>query len=452
MSEAGPQADPISRISRPRRASGAGPDPMGTRPTIVAGALIIVAFFGGFGAWATLAPLESAAIALGKVGVDTRRKTVQHLEGGIVGEILVTEGTVVAAGDPLVRLEETQARATRELLEGKRLASLALEARLLAERDGHQRIAFPDPLRARAADPEVAKVIAGQTSIFESRRQALDNQTRILGRQIAQLREEIQGLEGEIAAQTTQLDLIHEETAALETLFEKGFARKPQLLELKREAAEIEGARAQNRSQIARSKQSIAEAELRIQNAHTERHTQVVEELRDVQAELDDLAERIRAADDVLTRTVIAAPVSGTVVDLQVVTRGGVIAPGEPLMDIVPSGDKLVIEAHIQPTDVDVVHPGLTAQVRLTAFNQRTTPVLEGLVERVSADSMVDERSGEPFYLARVALTDGQDGLDELKLYPGMPVEVMVVTGSRTVVEYMLKPIRDSLNRALRED
>lgn len=449
-------SDPAGQMARPMSPalspSVGGLRNMGIRKTLISGALIVTAFFGGFGAWAVLAPLDSAAIAAGQVGIDTRRKTIQHLEGGIVGAILVREGDAVERGQALIELDDTRARASRKLLDGQWGAAKAMEARLIAERDGFADVAFPDALAQRSSEIDVSRILEGQLNIFTARKDAVTSQTRILGQQVAQMREEIEGLGAEITAQTTQLNLIAEERDAVQALLKKGFARKPRLLALQREAAEIEGRRAQNRAAIARAKQSIGETKLRIQDIHTARHSEVVEELREVQAQLVDLAERINAAADVLKRTVVYAPVSGVVVNLQVATQGGVIGPGEPLMDIVPSNDKLVIEARVKTTDIDIVHPGLPAQVRLTSFNQRTTPVLEGIVERVSADSMVDERTGEAYYLTRINLTEDSRLPDSLILQPGMPAEVMIVTGNRTLVEYMVKPIRESLSRAFREE
>ena len=420
---------------------------------VVAGLLIIALFFGALGSWAALAPLESAAIAPGVVIVDTKRKTVQHLEGGIVGEILVQEGDTVSAGQVIIRLDETQPRAMLELLKGRYRAASALQARLMAERDGRERIDFPDWLLAESDDPKVAEVIDGQVNIFVARRKALAGQVAIIEQRIAQFAEEIKGLKGQIVAEDTQLRLISDEISVVRDLLAKGLARRPRLLALQRREAEIEGSRSQNEALIARVKQNIAEARLHISELQTTLINEVVKELRDVQSEQFDLTERMRAAEDVLHRTEIRAPIAGTIVALQVHTPGGVIASGEPLLDIVPSEDRLVIEARVDPKDIDVVHPGLPAQIRLTAFPLRTTPMLDGRVAYVSADRLVDKRTGQPYYVARVLFDESQEEvLDDLVLYPGMPAEVMIVTGSGTALDYILKPITTSLNRALREN
>ena len=281
-----------------------------------AGLAIVGLFLAGFLGWAASAPLESAAIAPGVVSVDGYRKTVQHLEGGIVGEILVREGERVAAGQVVVRLDDTTPKASLELLRGRWLVAGALEARLVAERDGLTQVRFPERLRGRRDDAKARQVLTGQTNIFEARRQALASQTAILKQRVAEYGEEIVGIEGQIRAETVQLELIREELADVRTLYDKGFARKPKLLQLQRRAAEIEGSRNLHRAQIARARQSIAEARMRAADLKTSRLKQVVEDLRKAQAELYDLNERLRAARDVLARTEVRAPLAGTVVDL----------------------------------------------------------------------------------------------------------------------------------------
>ena len=432
------------------RAPASGPQGMGVGPTIAFGVVVVALFFGGFGVWAAFAPLESAAIASGTLSVNSKRKTVQHLEGGIVADILVEEGDVVAAGQTLVVLDDMQARTSFSLIEAQYHSTAALEARLRAERDGLDAIRWPERLRRVMGEDD--DVLATQERIFEARARSLDNRTAIYTRQIAQMHEEVVGLAEEIKAQDQQLALLEEELEGLRGLVEKGYESKPRLLALKRRRAEVAGGRARNRARIARVEQSIGETHLKITELDNARLNEVVEDLRENEARMSDLREHLSAARHVLSRTHVTAPVSGTLVDLRVFTRGGVVGPGEPLMDIVPAGDELVIEAKVDPRDIDVVYPGLPAQVRLTAFSQLTTPLLEATVLQVSADSLIDERTGAPFYAARVALDPQQPELDRLPLQPGMPAEVMIVTGKRTPLDYLLKPIVTSFGRALREE
>ena len=422
---------------------------MGIARTIVFGVVVVALFVGGFGVWAALAPLESAAIARGALSVDSKRKTVQHLEGGIVADILVEEGEEVVAGQDLVALDDTLARTSFSLIEAQYHSTAALQARLQAERDGLEHIQWPEWLREAVSGEEI---FSTQERIFLARAQSLENHTAIYEHRIAQMHEEVAGLKEEIKAQNVQIDLLEEEVQGISSLVEQGYEGKTRLLALKRRQAEVAGARARNRAQIARVEQRIGETRLNITELANARLNEVVEELRDAETRLSDLRERLSAARHVLTRTHVPAPVSGTVVNLQVFTRGGVVRPGQPLMEIVPAGDELVIEAQVEPTDIDVVYEGLPAQVRLTAFSHLTTPILTGTVVQVSADSLFDERTGAPYYVARVTLDPDQPGLEGLKLQPGMPAEVLIVTGTRTPIDYLLKPIVTSFGRALREE
>ena len=426
---------------------------VGLAKPVLAGIAIIGLFLGGFGGWAALAPLESAAIAQGVVSVDSNRKTVQHLEGGIIKEILVRDGDVVTEGQLLIRLDDTQPRAALDLLLGRRYAAAALEARLNAERDHRDAVSFPEWLQALDHDAAVDQALEGERRIFAARRDTMAGQVAVLNQRIAEFGEEIKGIEGEIVADDTQHDLILEEIAAVDALLKKGLERKPRLLALQRRAAEIEGERGTSRARIARVNQSIGEARLRISELAIARINEVVEQLREVQATLFDIAERINAARDVLGRTEIRATQAGTVVDLKVHTRGGVIAPGEALLDIVPGEDLLIIEARIDPKDIDVVRAGIDAQVRFTAFNQRHRAPAAARLTSISADLLTDEASGQSYYLARVELVveDAAAAAELAALHPGMQAEVMIVTGARSALDYLLEPLMLSLNRAFRE-
>jgi len=423
------------------------------RRPIQIGVLVIFLFFVVLGGWSALANISSAAIALGEVSVVSNRQTIQHLEGGIVDEIHVEEGSRVEPGQVLIRLSTTQAQANLDQLQARYLAVAAREVRLLAERDLRTEISFPDWLLSQQDDPEVLAVISGERNIFAAREESLNSHRSILRQRIAQYEEEIEGLTGEIEATESQLALFAEEISSMEDLIEQGFLSNQRFLELRREEANTRGEQNRNVALVARARQSIAEQELQILELDSQRSNEVAAELRDVQTLSFELQEQINAARDVLARTDIVAPMAGTVVNLRVHTRGGVIASRERLLDIVPSDDQLVINARVLPRDIDVVREGLEAQVRLLAFNQRDTVPLSGRVSLVSADRFLDERTGLTYYLTRVELTeDAFTNQEALEIYPGMQAEVMIVTGNRTALDYLMEPLTRSVRRAFRED
>jgi len=445
---AGPAAQAMSAMApSPERS-----DELGTRKVVLIGTVIILIFFGLFGGWVVFAPLDSAAIASGTVSVENNRKTVQHLEGGIVKQILVRDGDRVKAGQTLIRMEDVQPLAQLQLIRGQRNALLALAARLRAEQDGNTELTFPDELNAQSDDSRVQESIIGQLNIFEARRNAIEGQRQILEHRVAQFREEIIGLQAQIRSANQQLELIEDELKDLKFLFDKRLTPKSRLLALQRRRTEIQGERGQNLAAIARAKQNIAEVEISIFQLRTEQVSEVVSEYREVETELLGLQERLEAAEDVQRRTYVNSPTDGVVVDMQIHSTGTVIQPGERLLDVVPGNEKLVIKARVKPTDIDIVHAGLPAQVRLVVLNQRVTLTVEGTVSWVSADRLMDERSGEYFFTARIDLDDSNDPhLKGLTLLPGMPVEVLIRTGERTLLQYLVSPIRESLMRSLRE-
>jgi HlyD family type I secretion membrane fusion protein len=417
------------------------------------GAIIIVLFFGVLGGWATFSQLASAAIAPGELGFSTDRKTIQHLEGGIVAEIRVKDGDVVNSGDILIRLDRTQPQAIYDQVKARYYAILATEARLRAERDGEETITFP----ALLDDPDFAEqakdIKYSESRLFDTRRQTLSHQQGIIRQGIKQLEEEIQGLEQEIRSQDQQIDLLNEEIVGMQSLFERKMVSKQRLLALQRETAELEGERSRNRAAIARARQSISEEELRLIELETDREGEILAQLREIQGDILELNERLGAAKDVLARTDIIASSHGTIVGLTVSTVGGVIGSRQALMDIVPLDETLLVRATLDPKDIDVVRAGQKAFVILTAFNQRNRLPLEGTVASVSADSLTDEQTGARYYLARVDLPPiGDASYQDIEVYPGMQAEVMIQVGARTPLNYLLQPIWDSMNRALRED
>jgi HlyD family secretion protein len=438
-------------------ASWAGPEDVPLRPRIgaplAAGAFLLIAFFAGFGGWAALAPLSSATVAEGVIRVETHRKTVQHLEGGIVREILVNEGDKVTAGQVLMRLDKTQSGTTVSVLQDQQDALLALQARLEAERDGLDAIQFPPELSARQSDPKVATVVGGQQKIFDTRRQSLRAQLGILSQRVEQLGSEIAGHKAQLVSANEQIQLTQEEIATVTDLLNRGLERKPRLLALQRQQSYLEGSRGEQLGAIAKAQQEIGEAKLQSADLLDKRSSEIALELRDTQSRLLENRQKLGAAVDVDNRMEVVAPVSGQVVDLKVHTLGGVVRPGDALLDIVPQSDELVVEARVRPVDIDAVHAGQSAQVALTAYKQRTTPRLDGRLATVSADALIDESRHISYYSAEIHIDSSELAkLNGVQLYPGMPAEVMIVTGERTLLQYFIQPVIDSFHRAFREE
>jgi HlyD family type I secretion membrane fusion protein len=417
------------------------------------GNAVFLAFFGIFGGWAVAAPLATAALALGEVVVESHRKTIQHLEGGIVETILVTEGAWVEAGQILIRLETTQAEAALRQFAGELDAQRALATRLAAERDGVSAVAFPADLRVRAkADPQVATILAGQARIFATRRAMLENQRDVLRQRIGQLRAQIDGNRLQLAALGRQRALIQTETEGAELLMRQGLMPHTRVLALRREAASLDGRSGELTSAVAAKEQAIGETDLSILSLDSARADEVARELREVESRVAELEQKVRANRDILARQDIVAPVAGRVVDLKVFTAGGIIAPAQNLMDIVPARDALWVTARVSPGDIDMVRPGQAAQVMLTAFNQRLLPPLPGRLVTISADRLVDETTGQAYFTARIDLdAEAIAHLDGIELVPGMPVQAQIVTGRQTLFAYLLAPLRASLSRAMKE-
>jgi HlyD family type I secretion membrane fusion protein len=422
------------------------------RGPVLAGAATVLIAVGGFGGWAATAPLASAVVAPAEVVSSAHRKTVQHLEGGIVAAIPVADGDVVAAGDVLLRLDDTRARAEAARLAGARIEALARRARLEADRDGADRVAFPPELLGRAAGPGGRAAMDGQSDLFRARRALLAEEAAILRRRIARSREEIAALEERERAELRRLELVGEEIEGVRRLVERGLERRPRLLGLQRTAAGIGSERAGMLGRIAEVRQSIAGTELEIARLAAARAEQAAAGLEETGAELRDLEERLVAARERLERTVVRAPQDGVVVGLRVHTVGGVVAPGEPILDLSPRRGGLVVDARVRPEDVDAVAPGMPARVRVTAYSQRTAPALEGRVAVVSADRLADEATGAPYYRARIELDPASLGAaPEVGLLPGMPAEAVVVSGGRTLLDYLVAPIAEAVGRGMLE-
>lgn len=416
---------------------------------IFIGTLAILLGLGGGGYWAATAPLDSAAVAPGVVVAAGQNKVVQHLEGGIIEAILVSEGETVAVGQVLVRMSKTAAQATHRSLLLQADEFRAVEARLLAERDGRAEIEFPGDLMKRESAAEVARIIDGQRNEFNARRESLGSEVSIQEARILALREEIAGLEIQRESTKGQLTLIKEELADSKKLLDQGLMQKPRVLALERNATELSGNQGELTATIAKAQQNILATQAQISAVKKDWLEKLIAQLRDVQFKIADTGERLSAASDVAQRTDIRSPVAGIVIKLNVNTLGGVVRPGDVLLELLPTGAGLLIEARVKPEDIDIVFPGRMAQLRFPALRQRTTPTFEGQVEFVSADRLVDRETQNAYYLARIRMNAGD--ISGLKLYPGMPVEVFVAAGERTALEYLVGPLSDVIAHSWRE-
>ncbi len=422
------------------------------RGPIVFGLSIVGAAALAFALWASFAKLSAAAIASGVVTVDSNRKAVQHLEGGIVKSILVSEGSRVKKGDVLVSLDDTRTLASVDLVQGQYRSALARVASLTAELNDLDAPRYPSELMKDKNNSSVQEIIESQNNLFFSRKASLQGQVDVLFQQVKQFEEETNGLEAQKEAESQQLGFIKEEIVGVRELYEKGLERKPRLLALQRAQSEIEGRIGQFRAQIARISQSVLQNELAIQDIINRFKAESAGQLREAETQVADLGERLRASSNQQERTDIIAPRSGIVVNLKVHTLGGVIQPGATVLEIVPLDDTLIVEARVNPRDIDEVHAGMKAQVILTAYNSRRTPYLSATVNQVSADILRDDVTGISYYAARVEVDLAKlKDFPDIALYPGMPVEVMVETGKRTPFDYLLAPLKSTLRKGARE-
>jgi epimerase transport system membrane fusion protein len=418
----------------------------------IAGWCIIAVFFGGFGIWAATAPLNGAVVAPAVVKVQGNRKSVQHLDGGIVRELRVKEGDKVAAGDVLIVLEDTQARAEYEILSQELVVQRATEVRLLTELDHGSELVMPEDLKSRRNDPYVKSIWNGQVRQFESRRAALEGQRSVIQERINQLQAQIAGVESQIRAFNEQHESVKKESDSIAPLVEHGLVAKPRILQLERTAFGLEGQLGDMKANIGKFRQAIAEQTQQIAQLDGDRMTEVTKELRDTQAKLLELSSKRMNAQAVLSRMEIRSPYTGHVVGLNVFSVGGVINRGEKILDIVPEQDALTVEAQVAVEDISDVHPNMRAEVHLTAYKQRTTPVVHGDVVRVSADRLTDSKSDKPYYVVAVRVDESDLAkLPHIHLYPGMPAIVMVPTAERTALEYLIGPLKMSFNQAFRE-
>lgn len=419
------------------------------------GIVIVLIAFGGFGTWAVLANLSVTVVASGTVSVESFKKTVQHFEGGIVSRIDVDDGDRVEQGQTLMVLDNTQSQSQLEIAQAKAFTAGAQKARLIAEQQGKETLTFPSSLVEQAAgNAEREQTLAVQRSLFVSRRSSQEGELGALAAQSQQFREQIKGLEQSIAINVERITSLNAEADDYRSLFRAGLGNNQRIRELERQVMQYRADSAESKAQIAQLRSRISENTLRAQVQRQNYHKDVNEQLRAAQSQLESSREKAQALNERVQRTTITAPVAGTVVGLTTHTIGAVIEPGKPVMHIVPSSDGFMIEARIPAQEVDNVYPGAHANIRFSAFNQRRVPVMDGVVRHVSADSFEDESTGVNYYKARVDVSpDDREAMgDDLQLLSGMPAEVMIETGKKTLAEYLLQPVTDMLRRALRQD
>jgi HlyD family type I secretion membrane fusion protein len=433
MSGAHAETDELTRIAR------------GGVAVLVVGVL-------GLGAWLVLAPLSGAVIAPGFVKVDMNRKLVQHQEGGIVKQVLVRDGEQVRQGQILVVIDDVRLDATLDLLRTQHDGERAKAARLEAERAFLPQVAFPQELAARRSEPKVAELLQREAALFRARREALDSQVAVLRKQILHTVDEAQALAGQIAAEERALKSQKEELAVNQALLKQGFVQKTRLMSLERAVADYEARWEEHRAELAKTRQRASELELRVLAQRNSYVQSAADELKEASTRLFDLEERLRPSKDASDRQRIAAPIAGEVVGMRVFSPGSVVGPREVLMEIVPEDKTLVVEARIRPEDINHVRAGYPAEVRLTAYQTRTTPLVAGNVNYVSADRMVDPQSGAPYYVVNVDISAGAlVDAGNLRMQAGMPAEVYIRTDSRTAFDYMLAPVTSYLRRGMRE-
>ncbi|WP_371871810.1 HlyD family type I secretion periplasmic adaptor subunit [Pontibacterium sinense] len=419
-------------------------------PTRMIGLIIVFLTFGVFGGWSMIAPIDSAALAPGVLTVKGYKKTVQHLEGGIIQQLYVKDGDKVEAGAPLILLDDTQLQAEHQILKGQLFVLLAQESRLLAERDELESITFPDELLSD--DKRATEAKEQEAEQFLVRKISRDGEVEVLQQRIVQLNSQSEGLNALIASKKALIASYDEEISDNIDLLSQGFVDKKRLRDLQRLREGLAGEVAEHKAAIAGITIQSGEAKLKILQQKKDFRAEVVEQLSQAQAKAFDVQERVSAITDRIKRSTIMAPVSGVVLGLGFHTLGGVIAPGNKILEIVPEKNDLIIEAKVAPADIDRVTLGLDADVRFSVFKSSITPVVQGRVTTLSADRIVGE-DGAPYYLAHLELTDSSsDALKGFQLLPGMPAEVLINTGDRTLFEYLVQPATDAFARSMLED
>jgi membrane fusion protein, type I secretion system len=422
------------------------------RNHLIGGTVVALVLTFGIGGWAATTELSGAITASGSVVVDSNVKKVQHPTGGVVGELLVREGDRVRLGDTLIRLDETVLRAGLAIVTKGLDEMRARKARLASERDGAEHIVVPEEFLKNSPTPEFATALDSERKLFELRRAARRGQKSQLRQRIAQLDDELRGYTALQEAKAEEIELIQRELVGVRSLFQKNLIQITRLTVLEREAARLKGELAQSTASSAQVRGKVSEIELQIIQIDQDLSSEVAKELREVDGKIGEFVERKVTAEDQLKRIDIRAPQDGLVHQLSVHTVGGVVSPADPVMLIVPGADLLLVEAKIAPQDIDQLYVGQAARLRFSAFNQRTTPEIEGAISRISADVTPDQRTGQNYYTARIAITAGELArLGNVKLLPGMPAEIFAKTYDRSVLSYFIKPLSDQIVRAFRE-
>jgi membrane fusion protein, type I secretion system len=422
------------------------------RRHILAGSILVAVLVIGLGGWASTAQISGALIAQGLIVVDTNVKKVQHPTGGVVGELFAHDGDHVKAGDVLIRLDETVTRANLAIVNKGLIELYARKARLAAERDGADSMAVPPELANRQDEPEVKEALNSERKLFELRHQDRLGQKQQLQERITQLKQQITGLEAQQAAKDKGIALTEQELQGVRDLWQKNLVQLNRLTSLQRDEARLDGERGQIVAQAAEVKGKIAEIQLQIIQVDQDLSSDVAKELRETDSKIGEYVERKVTAEDQLKRTDLRAPQDGIVFQSTANTVGGVIAAGDPIMMIVPESDNLTVEVKVDPKDIDQVQFGQAVMLRFSSFNVRATPEINGKVSRIAADTSTDQRTGQSYYLVRIAMPAQETKrLGDVRLTPGMPVEAFIETGERTMMSYLLKPLHDQLMHAFRE-
>ena len=425
------------------------------RSIIRFGVAVIITVFVIFGGWIAFAPLASAAVSVGTVSADLNKKTVQHLEGGIAEEILVKNGDFVNEGQLLMKFQNSSASAQLDILKNQYMETLILESRLESQISDKEQMALLEEAKQLPKSIVLDEIISTQKQIFELKQKMVKNDELITEQRIAQLMKYKEGVQSLINSKTTRLKSMEEEIGEWNKLFAEQLVDKLKLRELTRDKAMIEGDIANSKSDLAKVDEQISELKSQLLARKKDVQDKTLTELVNAKNDLSGIKSKLFAAEDTTKRLEVRAPISGYVVGLEVHTKGGVIAAGKPILDIVPENSKLIVLTRVQTKDIDKVHPGLLADIRFSAFDTRNTNVIEGKVFNVSADALMDQKSGIPYYEAKIELT--QKGYEQVKGYhfnlvAGMPVEVMIKIEDRTALNYLVKPFLDMLSRSFNEE